>query len=106
MGWKAEYRAWSPIDSKRNYETLNSYQGYGDNLIYGIIKYNENLHIKMGGKNVKTINLETLPSNVVEEYQLENLSIWYFESDTPLDQEEIKLINKNTGQVLDAISLF
>lgn len=106
LGWKAGYRAWSPMDPQRNYETLNGYQGYGDQLIYGLIQSNEDFLIKVGEQTAKMINLETLSPNIVERHQLQNLSIWYLESDTPLEQGEIQLINKNTGQILSTSSLF
>ena len=44
-----------------------------------------------------------MPPNVVEEYQVEGLYIWYFESDTTLDEGELKLIDKNTGEVINTI---
>ncbi|WP_255421087.1 hypothetical protein [Paenisporosarcina sp. OV554] len=40
-----------------------------------------------------------LPNNVVEEYQLEGLYIWYFESENALDGGEINLINKYTEEL-------
>lgn len=44
-----------------------------------------------------------LPNNVVEEYKLGGLYIWYFESENALDSEKIKLINKNTKEQIDSL---
>ncbi|WP_272943007.1 hypothetical protein [Paenisporosarcina sp. TG-14] len=39
----------------------------------------------------------------MKEHQLEDLNIWYFESDTGFDGREIKLINKDTEEEINTI---
>lgn len=39
----------------------------------------------------------------VEEYELEDTFIWYFESDTPLINRDIQLIDNDTGDVIDSL---
>jgi hypothetical protein len=107
LGWKSGMLTWSPMDNKRNYEKLNGYQGHSDNLIYGLININDGdeKYIKIDENNANLLNLEMLPPHIVEEYQLKDIYIWYFESDTAPDDGEIKLINKNTDEVIDTIDL-
>jgi len=104
-GWKADFLTWDPMDNKRNYEKLNGYQGYGENLLFGLIKDGDDRLLQLDDKNATILNLEMLPAEVVEEYQLKGLYIWYFESDTALEEGTIKLINKSTEEVLDEIDL-
>ncbi|NEY71409.1 aspartyl-tRNA synthetase [Bacillus mesophilus] len=107
FGWKSGMLTYSPMDHKRNYEKLNGYQGHSDNLIYGLIKIKDGdeKYIKIDENNANLLSLEMLPSYIVEEYQLEDIYIWYFESDTALEVGEIKLMNKNTDEVIDTIDL-
>ncbi|MGE8000898.1 aspartyl-tRNA synthetase [Lysinibacillus sp. NPDC093190] len=104
-GWKADFLTWGPMDNKRNHEKLNGYQGYGKNLLFGLIKDGDDRLLQLDDKNATILNLEMLPAEVVEEYQLKGLYIWYFESDTALEEGTIKLINKTTEEVLDEIYL-
>ncbi|WP_339215931.1 aspartyl-tRNA synthetase [Solibacillus sp. FSL W8-0372] len=105
FGWKAEFLSWSPMDYERNYENLNGYQGHGENLIFGLIKDSDDLLIQLGDKSAKILNLEMLPTEVVEEYQLAGLYIWYFEIDTALEEGKIRLINNTTEEVIEEIDL-
>lgn len=105
LGWKAGFLTWSSMDNKRNYENLNGYQGQGGNLIFGLIKDGDDRLIQFDDKNATILNLEMLPTEVVEEYHLKGLYIWYFESDTALEEGKIKLINKTTEEVIDEINL-
>ncbi|MEY9978679.1 aspartyl-tRNA synthetase [Lysinibacillus sp. RC79] len=104
-GWKAEFLTWEPMDHNINYEKLNGYKGHGENLIFGLIKDGDDRLLQLDDKNATILNLEMLPTEVVEEYQLKGLYIWYFESDTALEEGTIKLINKTTEKVLDEIDL-
>jgi len=104
-GWKTEFLAWSTIDKNRNYEKLTGYQGYGENLIYGLINGGDDRVLQLDDKKATILSLGMLPSEVVEEYQLKGLSIWYFESDTALKEGTIKLMNKTTKELIDEIDL-
>lgn len=105
LGWKAGILTWSAMDNKRNYDKFNGYQSNGESLIFGLIKFEEERIIKMDENNAKFLMLDVmLPSEIVEEYQLEDLCIWYFENDTVPEGKTIELIN-NSGEVLDTISL-
>lgn len=105
FGWKAEFLSWSPMNLERNYENLNGQQGHGENLIFGLIKDGDDRLIQLGDKSAKILNLEMLPTEVVEEYHLTGLYIWYFEIDTALEEGKIKLINKTTEEVIEEIDL-
>lgn len=103
FGWVAKMRTWSPMDNDRSYENLSGYQVHGENLIYGLIRYGDERIIQIGENQAKILNLAMLPPIEVEKFRLEGLYIWYFESETPLNGEEIKLLNKNTGEEIDSI---
>lgn len=103
FGWKADMLTWSPMDDERNYENLNGYQVYGDNLIYGLIRHGDKRLVQIGETDATILDLAAiLPPSEVEKFRLNGLYIWYFESDTAPNGEEIRLLNKNTGEELDA----
>ncbi|HZH59017.1 MAG TPA: aspartyl-tRNA synthetase [Metabacillus sp.] len=106
FGWKAGTLTWSPMEDHYD-EKLNGYQGHGGNLIYGIIKggEEEGFIVKVNENEANILNLAMLPAKVINQYQLENLYIWYFESDSAIEEGEIKLINKETNQEIDVIEL-
>ena len=104
FGWNAEMLTWSPMDNERSYENLNGYQGYGENLIYGLIRQGDERLVQIGENHATILDLVAmLPPSEVEKLRLDGLYIWYFESDSPPNGEEIKLLNKNTGEELDSI---
>ena len=105
LGWKAGTLNLGPMNNKSNHYNLKDYQVQDERLIYGLIKDGNERLIKVNKNDAQIINLAMLPPNVIEEYQLEGLYIWYFESDTTLDGGELKLIDKNTGLVIDTAPL-
>ncbi|MFY3790392.1 aspartyl-tRNA synthetase [Ureibacillus sp. MALMAid1270] len=102
FGWKADVLTWGSMDQERNYERLNGYKGHGENLVYGLIRHGHERKILIGENEARILDLAMLPSNEVEKYNLEGLSIWYFESETSLSGEEIKLVDKYTGEEIDS----
>ncbi|WP_102272185.1 aspartyl-tRNA synthetase [Cytobacillus massiliigabonensis] len=103
FGWKADRLTWGPLDSERNYESLSDYQVHGENLIYGLIKHGDERTIQIGENQATMLNLAMLPPNDIVKFRLEELYLWYFENDAPLDGEVIKLIDKNTGEELEQL---
>ncbi len=104
FGWKTGMLTWGSADFKVSSENLNGHSGHGENLIYGLIKNGDERIIKMGENEAKLLNLEMLPNSIVQEYQLQDMYIWYFESETALDSGEIKLLNKSTEEQLDSVN--
>lgn len=105
LGWKTDILTWSAMDNNRNYDKFNGVQSHGEKLTFGLIKYKEELIVKMDENNAQLLLLDVMfPPKVVEEYQLEDLCIWYFENVTVPKGKTIELIN-NSGEVIDAISL-
>lgn len=104
LGWKAGILTWSAMDNNRNYDKFNGVQSNGENLTFGLIKYKEKLIVKMDENNAQLLMLDVMFSpGVVEEYQLEDLCIWYFENVTVPEGKTIELIN-NSREVIDIIS--
>jgi hypothetical protein len=105
FGWNAGMLTWSSMDNDRSYEKLNGYQGHGENLIYGLIRHGDERLIQIGENNATILSLSMLSPSEVEKFRLEGLYLWYFESEIPLNEGEIKLININTGEEIDSIDL-
>lgn len=103
FGWKAGMLTWESSNFKVSSDNLNGHSGHGENLIYGLIKKGDERIIKMGENEAKLLNLEMLPNSIVEEYQLQDIYIWYFESEIALNGGEIKLLNKSRGEQLDSL---
>ena len=103
FGWKTGELTWGSTDFKVSSDHLSGYSGHGEHLIYGLIKNGDERIIKMGENEAKLFNLEMLPNSTVEEFQLQDMYIWYIESETALDRGEIKLLNKSTGEQLDSV---
>ncbi|MCG3088702.1 aspartyl-tRNA synthetase [Sporosarcina cyprini] len=107
FGWKTGMLTWSPMDQERKYEKLSGYQGYGENLIYGIIRNGDKHMVQIGEEHATILDLTAvLSSSEVEKFKLDGLSIWYYESDDELlteDEKEIILVDKDTGEELDMI---
>ena len=103
FGWTADMLTWSPMASKRNYDSdsLNGFQGQGENLIYGLIKQGDDRIVQVNDEQATILNLAMLPQDEIERFRLEGLYIWYLEIEEPLTGWEIKLMDKNTGQELD-----
>ncbi|MGN7408386.1 MULTISPECIES: hypothetical protein [unclassified Sporosarcina] len=103
FGWKVDTLTWSPMASKRNYDSdsLNGFQGHGENLIYGLIKQGDDRIVQVNEEQATILNLAMLPQDEIERFRLEGLYIWYFESEEPLTGGVIRLMNKNTDEELD-----
>jgi hypothetical protein len=104
LGWRAGMLSWGLLVKNDNNEKLSGYQGHGENLLYGLIKNGEDRFIEVNGNEATILNLEALSLNEVKENGLEGLYIWNYKSDTPLDEGEIKLFNKNNRKLLDTIN--
>lgn len=103
FGWSAQMLTWSQMDMERGYEKLDDLKGHGGSLIYGLIRNGDERLVKIGESYATILDLDViLPPNEVEKYRLEGLFIWYFESHTSLNEEEITLMNKITQEELDA----
>ncbi|WP_421378263.1 aspartyl-tRNA synthetase [Bacillus salacetis] len=105
FGWKSGMSAWSPFNKRGDYETFGGYQGYGDQLIYGLIRNPEKKIIMADDREAAMLNLEMLPQSVVKEYNLKDLYLWYFESENTLNIEQLKLLQKDTQEVIQSIDL-
>ncbi len=105
FGWQTGMFTWSPMDNERSYEDLKGHRIHGENLIYGLIRHGDERLIQVDENPATLLNLAMLPQDEVEKYNLEGLYIWYYESETPLESNEITLLNRDTREVLDTIHL-
>lgn len=106
FGWKVDYLTWSPMDNEREYEKLSGYQGHGEHLIYGLIKHGNERMIEIGEADATILDLGTMLSpEEVEAFNLEDLSIWYLESELSLYGEQIRLLDENDGEEIDTYGI-
>jgi hypothetical protein len=105
FGWKSGMFTWSQMDSKRKYEKLNGVQGYGENLLYGLIRNGDERVVTVDGHEAEILNLAMIPPSLLEEYNLEGLYLWYFESDDNLNHEQLMLLHRETHEIIQSIKL-
>ncbi|WP_226672332.1 aspartyl-tRNA synthetase [Rossellomorea aquimaris] len=103
--WKSGMLTWGPIDPDRDFDRLEGYQGHGDTLIYGLINNADELEVKVDDHKATILNLAALSPKVVSEYQLEDVSLWYFEKDPKSTYNQILLVDKNTEEVVQTVDL-
>jgi|SRR5690606_13468824 len=103
FGWKADPLTWSPMDNPSNYDTdrLNGFQKQGENLLYGVMKYDVDRIVQVNGMYATKYPLYAIQDEEVEMYELQDLAIWYLESDESLTAGEIKLFDNNNNELLD-----
>lgn len=103
FGWKADLLTWGPMDSARNYDSdhLNGFQKQGENLLYGLMMYDVDRIVQVNEEQAKTYPLFAVKDEEIEMYQLQDLAIWFIESEESLHDGEIKLLDRDNNEVLD-----
>ncbi len=105
LGWKTGVLTWSPFSTLKGYEKLDGYQGQGEHLVYGFIRNGNERSIKVNGEEARILDVEMLPEKDIQEYGLEGLFIWYYESESPLSEKNIELYDRSTGEMITAIDV-
>lgn len=106
FGWKAKGFLSYPINN-RDILANNHVETIGKrHLIYGLIDRVEDAIVQVNGEEARLLNLAMLPEEEIEKYNLEGLSIWYFESEKRIDtaEAEVQVVDRQTGKVLDTLS--
>lgn len=105
LGWKTGIITSSPIEEIEP-RKINGFQGQDEHLIYGLILNEHNHYVEVNGVRSALLDLETmLKQSSVKEYELENISLWYYQSENPIEQGEIELYDQENSQLLDRISI-
>lgn len=95
----------SPIE-KIEPNKINGFQGQSELLIYGLITTKQNHYVEVNGIRANLLDLETmLEQNIVKKYELENISLWYYQSENPIKQGEIELYDQENNKLIDRISI-
>ncbi|MEB1808558.1 MAG: hypothetical protein LPK26_14920 [Bacillaceae bacterium] len=68
-------------------------QGYGDYLVYGLIKNGADYRIEVNEKDAVILPFAMLPPEKVKANELENMYLWYYENEEPLHHGRIEFIN-------------
>ncbi|WRP07231.1 aspartyl-tRNA synthetase [Rossellomorea aquimaris] len=105
FGWKSGMFTWGPIDLDREYVTLQGIQEHGEGLVYGLIRNGDERVVTVDGHEASMVNLSMLSPSVVKDYQLEGLYLWYVESDKNLNNQQVKLLHKDTREIIDSVDL-
>ncbi|KAA0957588.1 aspartyl-tRNA synthetase [Planococcus kocurii] len=101
FGWKSDYLAWSTTTGTITDEKFNGYQIYGDEIIFGLMKNGQDFTVMADDIPTEKINLEVSLHNESVEMDLENVYLWYIESDNLSNIKELILVNQNTNEELD-----
>ncbi|WP_216827529.1 aspartyl-tRNA synthetase [Alkalihalobacterium elongatum] len=104
FGWKQPLMAWDPMSDRSTYDIPGSLQGYGDYLVYGLIKNNDaDYRIEVNEKDAVILPFAMLPPEKVKAYELEDLYLWYFESKEPLHHGRIEFLNRDTLELIERV---
>ncbi|MTD30124.1 hypothetical protein [Planomicrobium sp. YIM 101495] len=101
FGWKSDYQVWNEPIGTISDEKFNGYQKYGDEIIFGLMENGEELTVMADDIPANKINLKGSLYDESIEMELENVYLWYFESDNLSQINELSLINQNTNEELD-----
>lgn len=104
MGWKAGILTSGTSSFKQVASNFNGFQSQ-DNLYYGVIELKNHQSLRMDDVEVRALNLTMMGQEVVEQYKLQGLYIWYVELDRPGEQRTLQLIDEETDEVLDEIDI-
>lgn len=105
FGWKSGMLTWGPIDPNRDVDRLGGFKGHGETLIYGLINNADERVVKVDDQKATILNLAMLSPEVVKEYQLEGVYLWYFEKDPERTYKQVELVEKETDEVIQSIDL-
>ncbi|MGM0852487.1 MAG: aspartyl-tRNA synthetase [Bacillota bacterium] len=105
FGWKSGMFTWGPLDPNREYEKLQGIQGHGEGLVYGMIRKGDERVVTVDDQEATVLNLTILSPSVVKEYHLEGLYLWYFESYKNLNDQQVKLLRKDTREIIESLEL-
>lgn len=105
FGWKSGVFTWGPMDPDREYEKLQGIQEHGEGLVYGLIRNGDERLVIVDDQEATVLNLAMLSPLVVKEYQLEGLYLWYVESEKNLNDQQVKLLHKDTREIIDSVDL-
>ncbi|PFA63065.1 aspartyl-tRNA synthetase [Bacillus sp. AFS015802] len=105
FGWKSGMLTWGPITPDRKFDRLEGIKGHGENLIYGLINKGEERIVKVDDENATILYLSSLSPEVVKEYDLEGVSLWYFEKDPESTYNQVQLVEKEGDEVIQSIDL-
>jgi hypothetical protein len=105
FGWKCGMLTSGPVDPKREFDRLEGYQAHGEKLIYGLFRKGDEQVVTVDDQEANVLNLALLSPPVVKEYKLEDVYLWYFEKDSGVAYEQIKLVQKDTGEIIQSIDL-
>lgn len=103
FGWKASAITWSPMDDIKKGVEDQLQVTQGGHVVFGLLTQNADRIVAVGGMEATILNLEMLPADEVERFQLAGMYLWYVESDEPVTSGEVKLLDRETREELDSL---
>lgn len=100
FGWKTGESAWVGMIGVH----LDKFYGYNvldDQLIFGLLENMDGKKVYLDGQQANVVDLNEITDDLVEEFGLQDLTIWYVELEDDLEEGFIELIDEETGEVLD-----
>lgn len=104
FGWKTGESTWVGLNDVH----LDKFYGYSelyDQLIFGLLENMDDKKVLVNGQQANVLNLDGSPDDLVEEFGLQDLTIWYVELEDDLEEGFIELIDEETGEVLDQMEI-
>lgn len=101
FGWKSDSLVWSTASGMITDEKFNGYQTYGDEIIFGLMENGQEHTVMADDIPANKINLEGSLYDESVEMDLENVYLWYIESDKLSNIKQLLLVNQNTNEKLD-----
>ena len=82
---------------------LNKVQKHGVTLAYGLVKNKVDRYVEVTGERVRMLNLKMLEDKPMQKDGLEDMYLWYYESDIQLDKAKLKveLFDSKTNASVD-----
>ncbi len=101
LGWKADFRTWSPFNEITTEEKVGGYQIHGERVIFGLMKDGDDQAMMINNIPAATIALEISLPNKADNDELNGLYLWYYETDNLETITSLSLVNRSTNKEID-----
>lgn len=104
LGWKADFRTWSPIGEITATNEIPGYQVHGEKVAFGLLKDADESAMMLDDIPSIKVNLEVMLYGQTEELNLQGLYLWYYEADDLSEVDQLRLVHQRTNEEIDARS--
>lgn len=102
-GWTKGHGAYSKLPDLEENKIRSAYSD--DQIIFGIIKKTKDLKVKVNNVEAKLQSLDSLPKEVIEQYEVKDCFIWYVNLDDLKDKKSftIHVLDENDNIISELI---